>query len=44
MRELAKKDLFVYKFLERLRKDGADTWFILWSRALIQIRKTVQLT
>lgn len=42
MTQLAKTDLSVYKLLQRLRKDGADTWLILWSKTLQQLKKGVQ--
>lgn len=44
MTQLAKTDLFVSKLLERLRKDGADTWLTLWSTTLKQLKKRIQLT
>lgn len=44
MTQLAKADLSVSKLLERLRKDGADTWLTLWSTTLKQLKERIQLT
>ena len=44
MTQLAKTDLFVYKLLQRLRKDGADTWLILWSKTLQLLKRGVRRT